>query len=475
MKKYFLLILLAFTINCYAQKTGSINFTINITSPSFAGRTVVQNAVQPYTKYTDYNAYWFTKPDGERYVMINGGKNLGIVILRNPDNDADIAYQDSYRGDQLDLEMRYNGSPYSCHPDNDKGPVHIHYNTFTPGELEFTFTGPVTFATGTNTSDYIKGNINGTIHLYRDAMYEKSVVAPNCNCDPTIYASYYNPETGRTPSACENAVLWRVYNALHPAFYPLLNIAITDDGKAKFTEGTIMYRQDHSMVDVTEALETTDACNAANKRRDLVSVDAHTRLFNQDDYKMSFMQSVNTDQFSPKNPADLQANMVKMVKLSDSLYKLVIAKKMSSEEANRQVNAATKAINDSQTGVPDIHQAEVYAHLDVSARVNAQYADPQFYGQLQHNVPGAAFEIYRPSVKYSDGNWSPFIKYIGFGKFNIVKAGDQVKSIAPVVTPGTNKLALFNVVIEIRGGKDLVETATSTINFAAVPALLNNN
>jgi hypothetical protein len=473
MKRYFLLILLAVGLHCYAQKAGSVNFTINVTSA--AGGTVVQNVAQPYTKYTDYSAYWFTRPDGERYVMINGGKDLGIVILHNRENDADIVYEHQYHGDQLDLNVSYKGGKYVYYADNDKGPIHIHYNTFTAGELEFTFTGPVTFATGTNTSDYIKGNINGTIHLYRDAMYEKSVAAPNCNCDPTIYASFYNPEIGRTPSACENAVLWRVYNALHPAFYPLLNIAITDDGKAKFSEGTIMYRQDHSMVDVTEALETTDPCNAANKRRDVVSVDAHTRLFTQDDYKMSFMQSVNTDQFSPKNPEELKVNMMKLVKLSDSLYKLVIAKKMSSEEANRQVNAATKAINDSQKGVPDIHQAEVYAHLDVSARVNQQYADPQFYGQLQHNVPGAAFEVYRPSVKYSDGNWSPFVKYIGFGKFNIVKTGDQVKSIAPVVAPGTNKLALFNIVIEIRGGKDLVETATSTINFAAIPAMFNNN
>jgi len=473
MKKYFLLMLLAVGLRSYAQKTGSVNFTINITST--VGGTVTQNVAQPYTKYTDYMAYWFTKPDGERYVMINGGKDLGIVILHNRENDADIMYEPQYHGDQLDLNVNYKGGKYVCNPDNDKGPVHIHYNTFTPGELEFTFAGPVTFATGTNTSDYIKGNINGTIHLYRDAMYEKSAVAPNCNCDPTIYASFYNPEIGRTPSACENAVLWRVYNALHPAFYPLLNIAITDDGKAKFSEGTIMYRQDHSMVDVTEALETTDACNAANKRRDVVSVDAHHRLFTQDDYKMGFIQSVNTDQFLPKNPEEMKVNMMKLIKLSDSLYKLVIAKKLSQDEATRQVNAATKAINNSQKDVPDIHQAEVYAHLDVSAIVNAQHVDARMNGQLQHNVAGAAFEVYKPSVKDGDGDWSPFTRYVGFGKFNIVKVGDQVKSITPVIEPGANKLTLYNVIIEIKGGKPLIDNATSTINFAVIPAMFNNN
>jgi hypothetical protein len=474
MKKYFLLILLAFTMGSYAQKTGSVSYTINLTS--IMGGTVVQNVPQPYTKYTDYNAYWFTRPDGERYVMINGGKDLGIVILHNRENDADMVYEPQYHGDQLDLNVNFKGGKYVCYADNDKGPVHIHYNTFTPGELEFTFTGPVTFAIGTNTSDYIKGNINGTIHLYRDAMYEKSAMAPNCNCDPTIYASFYSPEVGRTPSACENAVLWRVYNALHPALYPLLNIAITDDGKAKFTEGTIMYRQDHSMVDVTEPIEAVDACSPANKRRDVVSVDAHRRVFTQDDYQMGFIQAVNTDQFAPKNNADFQTNLMKMVKLSDSLYKLVVAKKMSSEEANRQVNAATKAISDSQKGVPDIHQAEVYAHLDVVAKVNVTYVGIKTEGgQLQHNIAGAAFELYKPSVKDGDGNWSPFARYVGFGKFNIVKQGNVVKSIAPVYDTGANKLNLLNVIIEIKGGKELVETATSTINFAVVPALLNNN
>ncbi|MES2108691.1 MAG: hypothetical protein V4577_08090 [Bacteroidota bacterium] len=474
MKKYFLLMLLALGLHTHAQKTGSVNFTINVTSA--AGGTVVQNAAQPYTKYTDYSAYWFTRPDGERYVMINGGKDLGIVILRNRENDADIVYEPQYHGDQLDLNVSYRGGKYVCYADNDKGPVHIHYNTFTPGELEFTFTGPVTFATGTNSSSYVKGTINGTIHLYRDAMYEKSAMAPNCNCDPTIYAAFYNPEVGRTPSACENAVLWRVYNALHPAFYPLLNIAITDDGNAKFSEGTIMYRQDKSMVDVTEALETTDACNAANKRRDVVSVNAHNRLFTQDDYKMGFIQSTNTDQFKPKNSDDLKANMMKVVKLSDSLYKLVIAKKMTSEEANKQASAAMKSLENSQKGGPDIHQAEVYAHLDVYAKVNAQQSDVRTVGgQLQHNVAGSAFELYKPSVKDGDGNWSPFTLYIGFGKFNIVKQDDQVRSIVPVYDPNAGKLALANVIIEIRGGKELVETATRTINFATIPAMFNNN
>lgn len=470
MKKYFLLILLAFTTSSYAQKTGSVSYTINITS--VMGGTVAQNARQPYTKYTDYNAYWFTRPDGERYVMINGGKDLGIVILHNRENDADIVYQDKFQGDQLNLEGNLKGKKFICYPDNDRGPVHIHYNTFTAGELEFTFTGPVKF--GLSAGSYVKGNINGTIHLYRDAMYEKSAMAPNCNCDPTIYASFYNPEVGRTPSACENAVLWRVYNALHPALTPLVSLAVPENGKAAV--GSIIYRQDHSMMDVTEPLEPVDACSPANKRRDLVSINAHNRLFNQDDYQMNFIQMVNTDQFAPKNSEDLKTNMVKMVKLSDSLYKLVIAKKMSSEEANRQVNAATKAINDSQKGVPDIHQAEVYAHLDVSAKVNVQQGNIRADGaQLEQPAAGATFVCYKPSVKDGDGNWSPFIRYIGFGKFNIIKVGNQVKSIVPVYPQGANKLTLFNVIVEIRGGKELIDTATGTINFAAIPAMLNNN
>src|SRR5438067_13717566 len=115
MKMYLLLILLAIAISSYAQKTGSVNYTINITSA--VGGTVAQNAPQPYTKYTDYSAYWFTKPNGERYVMINGGNDLGIVILHNAENDADIIYQDKYQGDQLNLNLSFRGKKFVCYPD----------------------------------------------------------------------------------------------------------------------------------------------------------------------------------------------------------------------------------------------------------------------------------------------------------------------------------------------------------------------
>jgi hypothetical protein len=470
MKIYFLLTLLAFAMSSHAQKTGSVSYTINITS--VMGGTVVQNAVQPYTKYTNYNAYWFTKPNGERYVMINGGKDLGIVILHNPENDADIVYQDKYQGDQLNLEGSLKGKKFICYPDNDKGPVHIHYNTFTAGELEFTFTGPVKF--GLSADSYVKGNINGVIHLYRDAVYEKSATAPNCNCDPTIYASFYDPEIGRTPSACENVVLWRVYNALHPALNPLVDLAITGNGPAAY--GSIIYRKDNSMIDVTEPVEPVDACDPNNKRRGIVSTTAHLRLFRQDNYSLNFIQMVNTDQFVNKK-VDMKALLIQSIKFQDSVMKLVMAKKISSAEASKQVNANTDALkNTSQQGMPDIHQAEVYAHLDVAAKVNMQQSDIRTDGgQLEQTVTGAAFELYKSSVKDGDGNWSPFVRYVGFGKFNIIKVGNQVKSIVPVYPPGANKLTLFNVVIEIKGGKDLIDTATRTINFAALPAMLTNN
>lgn len=467
MKKYLFVILLFLVVKSYAQKTGSVNYTINITSLS--GGMVVQNVLQPYTKYTDYNAYWFTRPDGERYVMINGGKGLGIVILHNRENDADVVYEDKYHGDQLNLEGNYKGTKFVCTPDNDKGPVHIHYSVFTAGELEFTFTGPVTF--GLSASNHVKGTINGTIHLYRDAMYEKSAVAPNCNCDPTIYAAFYDPEVGRTPSACENAVLWRVYNALHSALYPLVSL---DDGSSAKHEGSLISRNKGG-IDLSEPPATVDPCDPNNKRRALVSISAQQRPFVQDDsYNLSFIRMVNTDQFIDKN-FDAKAYVMAVMKMQDSILKLVAAKKLSNDEASKQINEKTKSMR-GVDNTPDIHQAEVYSHLDVSAAVNIHdwWVSDMANAEIQHNVTGAAFEVYRPSMKDGDGNWVPFIKVVFYGKFNIVKTGNHISKIAAVTDPSTNKLTLFNAMIKISGGQGLVDQAMGIINFNSVPAMFDN-
>ena len=467
MKRCFLFLLILSALNASAQKKGTFTYTMNITSGQ--GGTVTANEPQPYTKYTDYSTYWFVKPDGSRYLFINGGQNLGIVILRSHSDDTTITYQDKFRGDQLLLQGKYNGAGFSCHPDNDKEPVHLHYKTFTAGEVELTFSGPVTFAISTST--YLKGNINGTIHLYRDAAYEKSAVAPRCNCDPNIYAYLYNPEIGRTPSACENAALWRVYNALHPALYPLLALSYT--GKSMAPAGSILYRQDKSMVDVTETVETVNACDQGNKSRDVVSVNSHTHLFQQSDYKMGFIRTVSIDQFGGKN-FDAKDYMKKVVVVQDSVMKLVKTSQMSYADAAKLLDKRLKEMKGAQN-MPDIKQAEVYNHLDVSAAINVQHPGIRIDNdsEIQHNVPGAAFEIYKKSVKSGDGVWSPFKRLVFFGKFNIVKQADHTSTIVPVYDSGANKLSIFNAVITISGGQDLVEQATGTINFSSVPQMFD--
>lgn len=467
MKRYFLLLLLMTALNCFAQKMGSFSYTVNVTSA--AGGTITANQAQPYTKYTDYSTYWFVKPNGDRFLFINGGKNLGIVILHSHGNDTTIAYEQNFRGDQFLLQGTYRGMGVTVQPDPE---IRLHYGAFSAGEVELHFSGPVEFAVGTNTSDHLKGNIDGTIHLYRDAQYEKTDIAPNCNCDPAIYAYLYSPEVGRSPSACENAVLWRVYGALQPAFSPLL--ALDQTATVHAQTGSIIYRQDHSMMDVSQA-PGADPCSPDNERRDVVSINAHTRMFSQDDYSMGFIRLVNTDQFANKSMSGV--NLLKaLMPYQDSLMKLVMAKKMTMDDASKKTNAKSTALQ-GNTPVPDIKQAEVYNHLDVLAKVNITSGDIRLdrNPEIQHNVPGAAFELYKRSVKDGDGYWSPFVKYVFFGKFNIVKNGNTITSITPVYGTGHNKLTIYNTMITVKGGQDLVDQAMNTINFGAVPAILNNN
>ncbi|WP_428330567.1 hypothetical protein [Mucilaginibacter sp.] len=467
MKRYFLWLLLMAALNSFAQKTGSFSYTVNVTST--AGGTITSNQPQPYTKYTNYDAYWFVKPNGDRFLFINGGKNLGIVILHSRGNDTTLAYEENYRGDQFLLQGSYNGKIVRVQPD--KEGVKIHYDVFTAGEIELHFSGPVMFAVGTNTSDHLTGSINGTLHLYREPFYEKTSVAPNCNCDPTIYAFFYDQEIGRTPSACENAVLWRVYNALQPALSPLLSLNYTGGSPAPV--GSFIYRQDHSMIDVSEAPEA-NPCSPDLKRRDVVSTNAQTRMFSQDDYSLGFIHTVDLKQFG--DPME-NANMMRaLVPYQDSLMKLVIARKITMDDATKKINARMTAL---QGGKPqaDIKQAEVYNHLDVLAKVNVIGGDIYLdkTAEIQHNVPGAAFEIYKRSIRYDDGTWTPFVKYIFFGKFNIVRNGNTITAVTPVYGAGGNKLTIYNAVITVKGGKELVDQAMNTINFSAVPAMLNNN
>jgi len=154
--------------------------------------------------------------------------------------------------------------------------------------------------------------------------------------------------------------------------------------------------------------------------------------------------------------------------------KLVKTSQMSYADAAKLLDKRLKEMKGAQN-MPDIKQAEVYNHLDVSAAINVQHPGIRIDNdsEIQHNVPGAAFEIYKKSVKSGDGVWSPFKRLVFFGKFKIVKQADRSSTIVPVYDPGANKLSIFNTVITISGGQDLVERATSTINFSSVPQMFD--
>src|SRR5476651_2722126 len=220
-----LLVLLSFACRVFAQ-AGSFSYTLKLAN----GKTLTQQLAEPSFKYNDYDCYWFAKPGNDHYFFCNNLGHIGITILRGRANDTSFVYQDKFRGAQLNFEYLVNGKVTGViRPDPDK-PINLHYATFTPGEIAITFDGPVVYQDQSVTGVRTNGSITGTIHLYREAKYEQSATATGCNCDPTIYAYSYDPETGRTPSDCENAVLWRIYNTVQKSLTKVIpGISYTGD------------------------------------------------------------------------------------------------------------------------------------------------------------------------------------------------------------------------------------------------------
>lgn len=469
MKKYFAILLLLTGLRSYAQ-TGTYTYSIALKGGQLISKTVAE----PQFKATNYDCYWFDKPGHDHYFFSNAAGGMGIIILRGKERDTSFEYRDKFQGAQFFINSTYNGKVVIFQGDNDKGMLQVHIATLTQSEIDLTVTGPVYAAYGTNTSDRAKGQLTAHLHLYREARYEQSAKAPNCNCDPTIYPYFYDPEVGRTPSDCENTVLWRIYNTIHPLFYNLNQKLDKSSG----SDGGIMYFGSNDNPDYVEEPSSVDACSPDNKSRGVVSLNAAERLLSVDSHSLKYIEQANSI-LNSTNSASSQANMKNMMTQMAAINQDVLNHKITMDQATKRMNELSAQAN---AGQPDLKQAEVYHHLDIKAVVNAT----SYYGVnaggraypasavVQHNIPGAEFEIYTPSVKDSDGSWSPFKLEVFFGKFNIVRVGNQIKAINPVIPPGVNKLTILNTVISMAGGKDLVDAASHGMDFSSVPAMLAN-
>jgi hypothetical protein len=459
-------------------QTGTFNYTF---TPLAGGQSVHKSIPIPLVKYKNYNTYWFVNPNtGARHLIVNGSLDIGIIIL-DDQADTNVVYQDKFRGDQFNI-LGKTTTVFYIRPDNDHRPIRVHYNVFNAGEIYLTFAGNAVYdeqGASPGTINKVHGIISGTLQMFREPRYEQTDKMPGCNCDPTIYAKFYDEEIGRTPSACENALLWKVFNSIQKALNNLVpNISNREDSGVK-TPGAIIYRETGATIDVTGPLSTVDPCNPNNERRAVVSISASTRPFTQDTYGLSFFRlpDLNGPQF------DGQGFGKKIAALADSTSKLLKANKITALQQQKIMIDGMQRLN---TGMPDFKQMEMLGGLKVKVIINTLYADEAGRGVtseryrpvVRHTIPGASFDVYVPAHKDEDGSWTPNKVYIYYGSFNIANSGlsngNSIKSIAPVYAPTVNKLTVFNVIVMIEGGNDLIEKALANINLGNIAQLIDN-
>jgi hypothetical protein len=478
MKKHLIIIMLFCCAIKGVAQTGTFNYEF---SPLNGGPSIKKSIAMPLVKYKNYNTYWFVNPaSGARHLMVNGSSDIGIIILDDR-ADTNVVYRDKYQGDQFNI-LGKTKTQFYIHPDNDHRPMRVHYNVFNAGEIYLTFAGNAVYeepGASPGTINSVHGFISGTLQLFREPKYEQTDKMPGCNCDPTIYAKFYDEEVGRTPSGCENALLWKVFNTIQKAFNNLVPaISFREGAAGQRAPGDLIYRETGATIDITGPISTIDPCNPNNERRALVSVNAASRPFTQDTYGLSFFKLPDFN----SGPLNTQWFSKRMATLSDSTSKLLKAGKIT---ALQQQKIMIEAMQKASTSMPDIKQIEMEGSVKIKVIINTIYGEASggvtgedYRPVIRHTIPGSSFDIYIPAHKNDDGSWMPNKDYIYYGKFNLTNSGlasgNGIKSITPVYAPTVNKVSVFNVMIMVEGGNDLIKKVLANVDLKNIPQLLDN-
>jgi len=484
LKKYFLLLLCTyFLLKTVHAQNGS--FTATFTSADVRIKPVTINFSKPVFKFDNPHGYWFlnphngykhfnTKPDqgyADRKEEING---IAFINFNQSDNDFDCyEFNDSI---SLSLQKdKFVITPPKYDPqigDRNK-PLHVHISSITPSEISFTLSGAAALTRTEGYDKAIMGNITGTGHFFREPQYAKSDVLPGCNCDPTIYASVLDDDNWvRTTSACEKALNNKLFDAVQKSMAALFtNVAGTNNINISMKAGC---------ADITIPVQDRPFCSSDYFHNGLTALDAQKKLFSNDDrFGLRFIRIVSDAAMGITNDAT-ENKKIQAAKM-DSLYKLMAAKKITMEQYGK---ALTEAMTNLNGNAPDIKKLEAENNLYITIIFNASNkteTDLKLADKnktiVTHNIKGAAFEIYSPIAKDSDGDWMSSKEGIYFGKFTPPVSGNNgpgfdIKATSTSYPPNANKLTIYNIIIKMQGGKDLIDKAIANIDFNALQDLI---
>lgn len=492
--KYFFIILLIiiFQNNSFSQ-TGNLNITF--TSANGTVKPVTISFTKALFKYDNPHGYWFVNPHNnhkhfnmqpdqgfaDRKEEINGG--IAYITIDGGENDMDL-YKSSNDSNAISLQRGksvINAPSYDPKIGDANKPLHIHINNISASEIAFTLSGTAAL---TLTEGYDKealGTITGSGHFYREPQYAKSDVLPGCDCDPTIYGAVYDADEGiRTTSACEKALNNKLFDAVQKAMAPLFT-NVVDNSNGSTAGGNIIIDMLPGHVNINVPIQDRPYCSSDYYHNGLTSFDSNKKIFSNDDrFGIRFIRTVSNEAMGITT-SDAANRKIEMDKMAE-LLKQVEAKKITMEQYNKGLQESMAKMSGN---APDINKLEAENNLHLSIVVNAsnktetelKLADKN-NTVVTHNIKGATFEIFSPEIKKSDGSWLNNRFNIYFGKFTAPVLGKSgggfdAETTNTIYPTGGNKLTIYNVIIRMDGGKDLIDKAVANIDFNSIVSLIS--
>jgi len=475
----FLMIMLATMVHA---QTGNLSITFTPKN----GQPVVLKLSQPQLKFDNPHGYWFVNPhNGDRHMqyMPDAGygdraADIAFITFNEIVNDFDIYETPWNDSNQLTIQNKVIGITA---PENGK-PMHIHINSFTASEINFTISGMArSRLIKESSNNWTPGTIEGSGHFFREPKYIQSDVLPGCDCDPTIYATVYDEENNvRTTSACENAIKNKIFDAVQKAMAPLFtNVAYK--GSPPMSTGDIDISMIAGHIDINVPVKDRPYCSGDYRHNWLTGIDAQKKIVESlDAYGLRFIKAPESNDKIFGGPDAQQAKIKRMSSFMDSINKLMIAKKINSDQFNK---ALKDFGDDMNTGAPDLKKMEVEHNLYLTVIVNPttigefqQYLTDKSKTLIQHNVKGAVYDIFCPQKKDDDGNWTGNKEAVYLGKFLpavITRSGySDVATAKAVYPPNANKLSVYNIIIKMEGARDMIDKALVNIDFNAFQELI---
>ena len=462
---------------------------VSISFTPAAGKPINISFSKPLFRFDNANGYWFINPhDGKRHFSVQPDRNFGntdaaFITFNEKENDFDVYAQ---FGNGLD-ELNFSNTAYvitapdyvSREKDNNK-PLHVHITTFTNSEIAFTISGVAQYtprqgsAITPNT-----GTIKGSGHFYREPKFTQSDPLPGCDCDPTIYATTFDEENNqRTTSACENAIANKVFDAVQKSMAGLFN-NVSYQGSGQIQSGEVKVTTLPQTADISGPPKDRPYCAVNFSSYKITGFNAHKYYYeNEDGFGVRLIQM--PDNATLDNGANNSKNMAKVM---DSLMKLYTAKKITPEQFSKSIDNLSK--NPAVLATADeFKRKEMELNLTVKVIINPSSKEIELLKladksrtAVQHNIKGAAFEIYSPQIKESDGSWLGNRMNVYFGKFTAPVPGKSGGGFDAELTQALypangNKLTIYNIIVRLDGGKPLMDKALANIDFGQLTSLI---